>query len=107
MLDMARPKNKKEFHMSWNAWEEMLQESPTLRVNILQELTTRFLRDPVYRESQLAVRKDRTKSAKEMDELAQEDFSSKLTPEEKKRYHGQWYLTLNKSGKYGACEISI
>ena len=43
---------------------------------------------------------DRTK-CKESDELAQEDHTYPPTPEEKKRYQAQWYLTLNKPGKNG------
>ena len=35
----------------------------------------------------------------EMDKLAQEGHSYRLSKEEFKRYQGQWYLTLNKSGK--------
>ena len=35
----------------------------------------------------------------EWDELAIEDHTSRLTPEEKRRNQGQWCLTLNKSGK--------
>ena len=34
------------------------------------------------------------KSAKSLD-----DHTYRLTPEEKRRYKGQWYLTLNKEGK--------
>ena len=47
----------------------------------------RFLRDPVYRESQLAIGWTEQK-CKEWDELAKEDNTYKLTPEEKKRYQG-------------------
>ena len=36
-----------------------------------------------------------------MDELAKEDHTYHLSPEEYERYQGQWYLTLNKSGKNG------
>ena len=35
----------------------------------------------------------------EMDELAKQDHTYHLSKEEFKRYQGQWYLTLNKSGK--------
>ena len=35
----------------------------------------------------------------EWDEFAMEDHTYRFTSEEKKRYKGQWYLTLNKSGK--------
>ena len=34
-----------------------------------------------------------------MDELAQQDHTYRLSKEEFKRYQGQGYLTLNKSGK--------
>ena len=34
-----------------------------------------------------------------MDILAQEDHSYRLSKEEFKRYQGQWYFTLKKSGK--------
>ena len=44
------------------------------------------------------------KSAK-MDELAKEDHTYHLTPEEQRRYQGQWYLTLNKAGKNGPMKL--
>ena len=53
----------------------------------------RFLSD--HRESQLLVDWTEQK-CKELDELATEDHTYHLTPEECKRYQGQWYLTLNK-----------
>ena len=49
----------------------------------------------MYRESQLAFGWPEQK-CKEWDELAKKDHTYKLTPEEKRRYKGQWYLTLNK-----------
>ena len=52
----------------------------------------------VYRESQLKIGWTEQKCI-EMDKLAQEDQSYRLYREEFKRYQGQWYLTLNKSGK--------
>ena len=39
------------------------------------------------------------------DELAQEDHIYRLTPEEKKRYQEQWYLTLNKIVKNGPLKL--
>ena len=60
----------------------------------------RFLRDPVYRESQLAIGWTE-QECKEMDELAKEDHTYHLSTEEFERYQGQWYPTLNKSGKNG------
>ena len=44
----------------------------------------RFFRDPVYRESQLAIGWTE-KKCKKWDELAREDHTYRLTPEEKKK----------------------
>ena len=54
----------------------------------------RFLRDPVYRESQLAIGWTEQK-CKELD----------LTPEERRRYKRQWYLTMDKAGKNGPVKL--
>ena len=53
----------------------------------------------MYRESQLAIGWTELK-CKEWDELAKEDHTYHLTPEEKKRRQGQWYLT-QKPAKVG------
>ena len=58
----------------------------------------RFQGDHVYRESQLEIGWTKQKCI-EMDELAKQDHTYHLSEEELKRYQGQWYLTLNKSGK--------
>ena len=58
----------------------------------------RFLRDQVYRESQLFIGCTEQKCI-EMDELAKQNHTYRLSTEELKRYQGQWYLTLNRSGK--------
>ena len=42
---------------------------------------------------------------KELDELAKEDYTYKLTREEQRRYQGEWYLPLNKSGKNGLVKL--
>ena len=57
----------------------------------------RFLRDQVYRESQLLIGWTQQKCI-DKDEFAKEN-TYHLSTEEFKRYQGQWYLTLNKSGK--------
>ena len=54
--------------------------------------------------SQLAIGWTEQK-CKEWDELAQEEHTYRLTPEEKRRYQGQWYLTLNKAGKNGLMKL--
>ena len=58
----------------------------------------------MYRESQLAIGWIEQK-CKEWDELAKEDHTYHLTPEEKKRSQGQWYLTLKKADKNGPMEL--
>ena len=83
--------------------EEMLQRKSTPKV--FTGIHDRFLRDPVYRESQLAIGWT-DQECKEWDELvAKEDHTYKLTPEEKRRYKGHWYLTLNKTGKNGPVKL--
>ena len=81
---------RKEYHQAWNAWKRCC-----MKVDSQSEHFTgvhdRFLRDPVYHESQLAIGWTEQK-CKEWDELAQEDHTYHLTPEQKKRYQGQWYL---------------
>ena len=77
----------------------------TLKVSILQVFTIDFSEiHPVYRESQLAIGWTEHK-CKKLDELAKEDLTYRLTPDEKKRYQGQWYLTLNKAGKNGPMKL--
>ena len=39
------------------------------------------------------------------DELAKENHTYKLTSEERRRYKGQWCLTLNKAGKNGPMKL--
>ena len=105
VLDMAQPKNKKS-----TIWPGMRGRDAarklTLKVNILQVFTIDFseIQFIVNHNSQ----SDRQhKKCKELDELAKEDHTYRLTPEEKRRYQGQWYLTLNKSRQKWAYETSI
>ena len=58
----------------------------------------RFLRDPVFRNSQLKIGWTEEKCIA-MNKLAQENHSYNLSREEYLRYPKHWYLTLNKSGK--------
>ena len=90
---------QKEYHMAWNAWKRCCKKVDPQGEHFTG-IHDRFLRDPVHRESQLAIGWTEQKG-KEWDELAQEDHTHRLTPEEKKRYQGQWYRTLNKTGKNG------
>ena len=94
VLDIARPKNKQS-----TIWPGMRGRDAArklnLKVNILQVFTIHFS------EIQFIVEQ----KCKEWDEFAQEDHTYRLTPEEKKRYQGKWYLTLNKAGKNGPMKL--
>ena len=60
----------------------------------------RFLKDLVFRESQLE--HDRTEEVCiQMDELAQKDFSYRMSEDEYFRYKKKWWISLNNSGKTG------
>ena len=78
----------------------------TLQVNILQVFTIDFseIQFIVNHNSQSD---GQNKSAKRWDELAKEDQTYRLNLQRnlKKRYQGQWYLTLNKSGKNGPMKL--
>ena len=102
VLDTAIPKNRKSTKWPGMRGRDAARKL-TLKVDILQ-VHDRFLRDPVHRESQLAIGWSQQK-CKEWDELAKEDQTYKLTPEERRRYQGQWYLTLIKAGKNGPMKL--
>ena len=93
----GKTEEQKEYHKAWNAWKRCCK-----RVDSQGEHFTgihdRFLRDPFYQESQLAIGW-REQKCKEMDELAKENHTYHQSTEEFQRYQGQWFLTLNKSGK--------
>ena len=87
----GRTEVQREYHLSWNAWKRCCKKVDSQGEHFTG-IHDRFLRDPVHRESQLAIGWKEQK-CKEWDELAKEDHTYHLTPEEKKRYQGQWYLT--------------
>ena len=91
------PEALKQYHIAFNAWKRCRK-----RVDDQDEhhegIHDRFLRDQPHRESQLKIDWTEQKCI-EMDKLAQEDHSYRPSREEFKRYQGQWYLILNKSGK--------
>ena len=94
---------QREYHLAWNAWKRCCKKVDSQGEHF-SGIHDRFRGDPVYRESQLAIGRTEQK-CKEWDELAEEDHTYHLTPEEKKRYQGQWYLTLNKAGKNGLMKV--
>ena len=96
VLDTARPRYKEN-----TTWLGMRGRDAarkwTPKVNILQVFTIdfseiQFIVNPISQSD------GQNKSAKS---------GYKLTPEEKKRYQGQWYLTLNKADKNGPIKTSI
>ena len=97
VLGMAKPKNRKKYHIAWNAWKRCCKKVDS-QGGHYKRIRDRFLRDQVYRESQLKIGWTKQKCI-EMDELAQQDYTYSLSEEEFKIYQGEWYLTLNKSGK--------
>ena len=103
VLVMARPKYKKKYHLAWNAWKRCCKKVDSQGEHFTG-IHDRFLRDPVYRESLLTIGWTEQK-CKGWDEIAKEDHTCRLTPEEKKRYQGQWYLTLNKASKNGPMKL--
>ena len=92
-----KTEEQKEYHIAFNTWKRC-RKIFSLKKNIAKGIHDRFLRDQVYRESQLKIGWTEQKCM-EMDELAQQDHTYRLSKEEFKRYQGQWYLTLNKLGK--------
>ena len=73
-------------HIAWNAWKRCCKRVDSQGEHFIG-IHDRFLRDQVYRESQL----------EEMDELAKQNHTYHLSTEEFKRYQEQWYLTLSVS----------
>ena len=99
----GKSEEQKEYHIAWNAWKRCCKKVHS-QGGHFTGIHDRFLRGPVYRESQLAIGWTEQK-CKDMDELAKEDHTYHLTPEEHRRYQGQCYLTLNKSGKNGPMRL--
>ena len=99
----GKTEEEKEYHIPWNAWKRCCKKVDSQGGHFTC-IRDRFLRDPVYRESQLVIGWTEQK-CKELDEFAKENHTYRLTLEEKRRYQGQWYLTLNKSGKNGPMKL--
>ena len=90
---------QREYHLAWNAWKRCSKKVDSQGAH-LTGFHDGFLRDPVYRESQLPIGWSE-QECKEWDELAKVDHTHRLTPEERWGYKGHWYLTLHKTGKMG------
>ena len=99
----GKTKEQTEYHMTWNAWKRCCKKVDS-QGEYFTGIHDRFLGDPVYHESQLAIGWTQQK-CKEWDELRQEGHTHRPTPEEKRRYQGQGYLTLNGAGISGPMKL--
>ena len=98
VLDTAKPEEQKEYHIAYNAWKRCCKRFDSQGEHF-KGIHDRFLRDQVCRDSQLAIGWTEEKCL-EIDELAKQDHTYHLSlKRNSKRYQGQWYLTLIKSGK--------
>ena len=87
----GKTEEQKEYQKAWNTWKRCCKRVDSQGEHF-KGIHDRFLRDKVCRESQLAIGWTEQR-CKEWDELANEDHTYHPTPEDKKRYQGQWYLT--------------
>ena len=90
----GKTEEQKEYHIAW----KRCRKSVGAQEEHYKGMHDRFLRDQVCRESQLKIGWTEQKCI-EMDELAQQNHTYRPSKEEFERYQGQWYLTLNTSGK--------
>ena len=81
----------KEYHVAHNARKRCLKRN-------YEGIHDRFLRDPVYRDSQHKNWLDRREVHRD-GQMAQEDHSYRLSREEFQRYEKHWYLTLINIGQ--------
>ena len=99
----GKTEEQKVYHIAWNAWKRCCKRVDS-QAERFKGIHDRFLRDQIYRESQLQIGWTEQK-CKEMNELAKQNHTYHLSTEEFKRYQGQWYLTVNKSGKNAVCDF--
>ena len=92
-----KTEEQKEYQKAWNAWKRCCQRVDT-QAEHYKGIHDRFLKDRIYRESQFKIGWNEQKCI-ERDELAKQNRTYHLSKEEFKIYQGQWYLTLNRSGK--------
>ena len=79
----GKTEEQKEYHTAWNACKRCCKKVDSQGEHF-PGIHDRFLRGPVYRESQLAIGRTERK-CKEWDEFAKEDHTYRLTPEEKEK----------------------
>ena len=94
----GKTEEQKEYCIAFNALKRCLK-----RVDAQEEhfkgIHDRFLRDQVYREQQLKILAGPSRSAQRWTSWHSKITRTVSQKEEFKRYQGQWYLRLSKSGK--------
>ena len=93
----GKAKEQIEYYVAFNEWKRCRKRVDAQEEHY-KEIHDRFLRDQVYRESQLKIGWTKQKCI-EMDELPARSHVPSFQKRNSKRHQGQWYLTLNKSGK--------
>ena len=88
---------QKEYYVAHNAQKRCLKRN-------YEGIHDRFLRDPLYRDSQLKIGWTEEKCI-EMDTLAQEDHSYRLSRAEYLRYQKHWYLTMTNRARMHRCDF--
>ena len=92
----GKTEEQKEYHMAWNAWKRCCKKVDSQGENFTG-IHDRFLRDPLI--------VNQHKSAKRWTNLQKKITRTISLQRNLKRYQGQWYLTLNKSGKNGPMRL--
>ena len=82
----GKTEEQKEYHVAWNAWKRCCKRVDS--DEHYKGIHDRFLRDQVYRESQLKIGWT-VQKCMEMDELAKQDHTYRLSKEEFEKYRGQ------------------
>ena len=95
----GKTKEQKDYHIPHSLRKRCIKRN-------CEGIHDRFLKDPVFRESQLE--HDRTEEVCiQMDKDAQKDFTYHITQAEYFRDTKNWWISLNKSGKTGPVEIAL
>ena len=92
-----------EYHMAWNAWKRCCKKVDSQGEHFTG-IHDRFLTDPIYRESQLAIGWTEQKVQRVGRTCKRRPYISSHS-RGKEKYQGQWYLALNKSGKNGPMKL--
>ena len=93
VTDMGKLQKRKEYHPAHNLKTRCIKRKFT-------GIHDRFLRDPDFRKSMLEHARDEDVCLN-WDDLAEQDFTYRMTESEYFRYKQNWWISLNKSGDQG------